>query len=258
MEESDLFEENRQLQFTIATLQSRISDLTAALYNQVGEDIRRIIREIPKTYHILCNNALLTVCEGLKLKFRDGDLLSKHQRERAQQRRTLQELHPTVYNRTHTAVRKGVIIRDFIIIHTFLKFICAESSETQHLPSLFKYHLSLTVNFRLLEKKLKLVSEIGAIDTPSSTDLLPPTPQTSSPPLELPSSIQSSSHSSTIAEHIEQPVSKEEIPIFRYFLNENGLQFLSTVLAGDEDILNVEAAKHNPDTTVCFLLCVER
>ena len=148
MEESDLFEENRKLQFTIQCLESRISDLKAALY-QVAEDVKHIIKETPKQYHVLCNNVLLTVSEALQLKFREEQFLTRRQRERAQQRRILGAVHPTIYNRTQTVIKNGVMLRDFIIIHTFLKFICTESSESQHLPSLqislllTKYHFSL-------------------------------------------------------------------------------------------------------------------
>ena len=147
MEESDLFEANRQLEFTIAGLEDRISCLTTALY-QVGEDIRRIIQEVPKQYHVLCHQALLTVSEALQLKFRTEEFLTRRQRERAQQRRSLGEIHPTVYNRTQTAVKKGVMLRDFVIIHTFLKFICSETSETQHLPSLLFLFFLLVIPFR--------------------------------------------------------------------------------------------------------------
>ena len=253
MEESDLFEANRQLEFTIARLEYRISILTTALY-QVGEDVRQIIKQTPMQYHVLCNNALLTISEALQLKFRNEEFLTRRQRERAQQRRSLGEIHPTSYNRTQTLIRNGVMVRDFIIIHTFLKFICSESSETQHLPSMLSSLLFVYHQLFPLEKKLKIVSETDNIKTPCSTDLLPSSQPTTSPVLELDPSSKSPLYSSTTAIHTEQTesISTLEIPIFKYFLNENGLQFLSSVLGGDEDILNVQASQHDDTITVCL------
>ena len=149
------------------------------------------------------------------------------------------------------------MLRDFIIIHTFLKFICTESSETQHLPSL---QISLLFTKDLCftsEKKLKIVTETDNIKTPCSADLLPSTQNIHSSPLELPTPSNLPSHSSATVTHIEESEppsnpSNEEIPIFKYLLNENGVNFLSAVLGGDEDILNVQAAQHDDNTKVCF------
>ena len=146
------------------------------------------------------------------------------------------------------------MLRDFVIIHTFLKFICSETSETQHLPSLLFLFFSLSDCFPLSEKKLKMVSEIDDIKTPCSAELLPSTDIISSIPLDLPSSSQRppSTLSLPIPTDQDESISTEEIPIFKYCLNEKGLEFLSAVLGGDEDILNVEAGQHDANAIVCF------
>ena len=69
------------------------------------------------------------------------------------------------------------------MIHTFLRFMCTESSESQRLPSLHNEPLSANAFIRLSEKKLKMVSEIDTIEMPCSTYL--PSIWLQSPRLEL-------------------------------------------------------------------------
>ena len=84
---------------------------------------------------------------------------------------------PSVYNRIHGSAT-GIQIQDFILIHSFLNSVCVESSETQHLPSTLFPFLYLSFFSYLQEKVLRHVSEVSDIESPLSTDILPPPEET--------------------------------------------------------------------------------
>ena len=86
---------------------------------------------------VLINDILTTVNQGLGLKQTESLHLTRAQYQYAQRKSMEHTLHLRTYIRSNDLLGKGFTVRHYILIHIFLNYITAESSETQHLSSLF-------------------------------------------------------------------------------------------------------------------------
>ena len=233
-----------------------LCDKLVAGLHQVGEQIKHLQESIPAKYRVLCANILLTISEVLGLTYHEDTFLSRGKRLRAVERRKSGTILPSVYNRIHGSPNMGIQLRDFILIHNFLNYICVESSETQHLPSMLFCCAFMFFFVYAPEKILRHVSEISEIESPLSTDLLPPSKDTQSVSSGTPPSDPCfSDHSSKSSDQgSNTAVHNERQPIFLSFLTEAGKEFLYTVLSGDEDLLNVSYKSSGDQPVVCLLL----
>ena len=86
---------------------------------------------------VLINDILATVNHGLGLKQTDSLHLTRAQFQYAQRKSMEHTLQLRTYIRSKHLLGKGFTVRHYVLIHIFLTYITAESSETQHLSSLY-------------------------------------------------------------------------------------------------------------------------
>lgn len=117
-----LQQDNEQLIQALTTTADKLADLREMLHPYAD---------------VVINDILTTVSHGLGLKQTDSLHLTRAQYQYAQRKSMEKTLHLRTYIRSKHLLGKGFTVRHYVLIHIFLTYITAESSETQHLSSLF-------------------------------------------------------------------------------------------------------------------------